>query len=89
MIWSIIPRAVAVIAILAIGASEAAAQVAQTPSFNGNSWIAIGIIVALVAFVGILISGSLSVSKIDDTPPDADQGVGVFEGIEEDDEKER
>lgn len=87
MFVSLIPRAVAVIGILAIGASEAAAQVAQTPSFNGNSWIAIGIIVAIVAFIGFLISGALSVSKIDDTPPDADQGVGVFEGIEEDDER--
>jgi hypothetical protein len=36
-----------------------------------------------------MISGALSVSKIDDTPADTDQGVGVFEGIEEDDERQR
>jgi hypothetical protein len=89
MIDSLIPRTIAVIGILAIGASEAAAQVAQTPSISGNSWIAIAILLGFVLLIGLMISGSLSVSKIDDTPPDADQGVGVFEGIEEDDERER
>ena len=70
------------------GAASAAAQ-AQTPTLTGNSWIALAIIAGLVVFIALFIGGALRISRIDDTADEEDEGVGVFEGIEEDDPKPR
>ncbi len=68
-------------------AGDAWAQQAQTPSISGNSWIAIAIILGLVALIFFFIRNAIRVSEIDDTTPVEDEGVGILEGIEEDDPK--
>jgi hypothetical protein len=68
-------------------AGDALAQQAQTPSISGNSWVAIGIILALVVLILFFIRSAIRVSEVDDTADSEDEGVGVFEGIEEDDPK--
>jgi flagellar biosynthesis/type III secretory pathway M-ring protein FliF/YscJ len=52
----------------------------------GDPVIAIGIIVVLIALVWLLIRGVLSISSRDKSDED-DAGVGVLEGIDEDDDK--
>jgi hypothetical protein len=80
---------------LAVAATALAATVgaafaqAQTPTITGNSWVAIGIIVALILLILFFIRASLRISEVDDTSDAEDEGVGVFEGIEEDDQKKR
>ncbi len=55
---------------------------------DGNGWIAIAIIVGLVALVGLMISGAISVSSRD--KPDGDgAGFGVLEGIDDDEEDKK
>jgi hypothetical protein len=68
------------------GAADAAAQ---APTITGNSWVALAIIGGLVLLILLFISGTLRLSQIDDTSDEEDEGVGVFEGIEEDDPKPR
>ena len=53
----------------------------------GLKAFAIAIIAGLVLLILLFISGALRISKIDDTADADDEGVGVFEGIEEDDPK--
>jgi hypothetical protein len=73
--------------IAALAAATGAAQAdAATPSFMGDPVIAIGILVVLIALVWLLISGALSISSRDKSDED-DAGVGVLEGIDEDDDK--
>ncbi|MBP6012426.1 MAG: hypothetical protein KBA31_09380 [Alphaproteobacteria bacterium] len=71
---------------LALAAGAQAQE--HTPSISGNSWIAIGLVVGLVLLVFFFISGTLSVSRRDKSEDD-DAGVGILEGIDEDDEKPR
>lgn len=66
-------------------ATGAAHAQAETPSFFGDPAIAIGILVVLIVIVWLLIRGSLSISARDKSNDD-DAGVGVLEGIDEDDE---
>lgn len=68
-------------------AAHAQAQ-EHTPSISGNSWVAIGLVVALVLLIFFFISGTLSISRRDKRDDDA-AGVGILEGIDEDDEKPR
>ena len=68
---------------LAVAASAHAQG--QAPSISGNSWVAIGLVVALVLLIFFFISGALSITRRD--KPDDDAGVGVLEGIDEDDER--
>lgn len=73
---------------IAIAAATAAAHAdehAQTPSFYGNPAIAIGILVVLIVIVWLLIRGSLGISARDKSDED-EAGVGVLEGIDEDDD---
>jgi hypothetical protein len=76
---------IGVVAVLA-STGVALAQ-AQTPSISGNSWVAVGIIIGLVLLILFFIRASLRISQVDDTSDAEDEGVGVFEGIEEDDGK--
>jgi hypothetical protein len=76
---------IGVVAVLA-STGVALAQ-AQTPSISGNSWVAVGIIIGLVLLILFFIRASLRISQVDDTSDAEDEGVGVFEGIEEDDAK--
>lgn len=72
-------------ALMALAAATGAAHAqAQTPSFMGDPVIAIGILVVLIVIVWFLIRGSLNISARDKADDDA--GVGVLEGIDEDDE---
>jgi hypothetical protein len=73
-------------AIALAGATVAARADAATPSFMGDPVIAIGIIVVLIALVWLLISGVLSISSRDKSDED-DAGIGLLEGIDEDDDK--
>ena len=66
--------------------SSAAYAEAQTPTITGNAWVAIAIIVGLVAVIGLFISGALGISRRDKSDED-EAGVGILEGIDEDDEK--
>ncbi len=73
--------------IAALAAATGAAQAdGVTPSFMGDPVIAIGILVVLIALVWLLISGALSISSRDKSDED-DAGVGILEGIDEDDDK--
>jgi len=68
-------------------ASAASAQ-AQTPTIEGNSWVAYAIIGGLVLLILLFIGGVIGISKRD-TGGDDDGAVGILEGIEEDDPKPR
>lgn len=72
---------------LALGAATGAAQAqSATPSFVGDPVIAIGILVVLIVIVWFLIRGTLGIAARDKSEED-DAGVGVLEGIDEDDDK--
>ena len=89
MTWagSSILRAAAIAALFA--AVPGAAFAAEAPvSITGNAWVAIGIIVVVVALVWFLISGTLGITARDKADDD-EAGVGVLEGIDEDDDKPR
>lgn len=74
--------------VLAAGMSPSAAFAqAQTPTISGEGWVAYAIIAGLVLLIMLFISGAISLSKRDDTSDEEDEGVGVFEGIEEDEPK--
>ena len=73
-------------AVALVVATGAARADAATPSFMGDPVIAIGIVVVLVALVWLLISGALSISSRDKSDED-EAGVGILEGIDEDDDK--
>jgi hypothetical protein len=73
-------------AVALAGAMGAARADAATPSFMGDPVIAIGIIVVLIALVWLLISGVLGIAGRDKSDED-DAGVGILEGIDEDDDK--
>jgi hypothetical protein len=75
---------VAVAAWLTLAAGAQAQE--HTPTISGNSWIAIGLLVGLVLLVLFFISGTLSISRRDKSDDD-DAGVGILDGIDEDDEK--
>ena len=84
---SSILRAAAIAALL-VG-MPVAAHAAEAPlSFTGNAWVAIGIVVVLVVLVWFMISGTLGITARD-KPDDDEAGVGVLEGIDEDDDKPR
>ena len=59
-----------------------------TPSFTGDPVIAIGIIVLLLVLVWFFIRGVLKISSRDKSDGD-EAGVGILEGIDEDDEKRK
>lgn len=73
-------------AIALAGATGAARADVATPSFMGDPVIAIGIIVVLVVLVWLLIRGALSISSRDKSDED-EAGIGVLEGIDDDDDK--
>lgn len=77
-----------VIGIASLALAACAQAQGQTPSISGNSWVAIGLVVALVLLIFFFISGTLSISRRDKRDDD-DAGVGILEGIDEDDEKPR
>lgn len=81
-------RALGVLGAVCASAGVAFAQ-AQTPTISGNSWVALAVIGGLVVLLLLFISGAISLSRRDDTSDEEDEGVGVFEGIEEDDPKPR
>lgn len=68
---------------VATGAAQADAGV---PAFMGDPVIAIGIIVVLVAIIWLIIRGVLGIAARDKSDED-DAGVGILEGIDEDDDK--
>jgi len=68
------------------GATGAARADVATPSFMGDPVIAIGIIVVLVAIIWLIIRGALGIAARDKSDED-DAGVGILEGIDEDDDK--
>ena len=76
----------AVVAAAAATQSVAQAQDAA-PAITGNGWIAIAIIVALVAIVVAMISGVINISSRD-APDDDGAGFGVIEGIDEDEDRQ-
>lgn len=75
----------AAVAALAAATGAAHAQ-AETPSFMGDPVIAIGILVVLIVIVWLLIRGSLNISARDKSDEDG-AGVGILEGIDEDEDK--
>jgi hypothetical protein len=81
---SIIARSGLGFAALAAATGAARADVV-TPSFMGDPAIAIGILVVLIIIVWFLIRGALSISAGDKSDED-EAGVGVLEGIDEDDD---
>jgi hypothetical protein len=81
----IIGRSGAAATVLAAASSAAQAQ-SETPSFMGDPVIAIGILVVLIVIVWLLIRGTLGIAARDKSAED-DAGVGILEGIDEDDDK--
>jgi hypothetical protein len=65
--------AAAVASVAFFGSSGIAQATAQTPSISGNGWVALGIIVFLVAAVWFMISGALHLERRDAT---LGRGVG-------------
>jgi hypothetical protein len=80
-----IRQLVAAATALAAATGAAHAQ-AQTPSFMGDPLIAIGILVVLIVIVFFLIRGSLGIAARDKSDEDG-AGIGILEGIDEDDDK--
>lgn len=74
-----------VFALIAVSAPGVAYAQEQSPSISGNAWVAIAIIVGLVVLIMLFISGAISLSRRD--RPDDDGGVGILEGIDEDDDE--
>ncbi len=73
--------------LVALAAATGAAQAdAGVPAFMGDPVIAIGIIVVLVAIIWLIIRGVLGIAARDKSDED-DAGVGILEGIDEDDDK--
>lgn len=70
-------------------ATSSVAQAQNAPDvIDGNGWIAIAVIIGLVALVALMISGAISVSSRD--KPDGDgAGFGVLEGIDDDEDKKK
>jgi hypothetical protein len=72
---------------LALAAATAAARADASPvGFMGDPVIAIGIILVLVVLVWFFIRGALGIAARDKSDED-DAGVGILEGIDEDDDK--
>ena len=72
---------------VALTAAMGAARADASPvSFVGDPVIAIGILVVLIVLVWLLIRGTLGIAQRDKSDED-DAGVGVLEGIDEDDDK--
>ena len=75
---------------VSVGALAAAASVARADAspmaIMGDPLIAIGILVVLVLIIWLVIRGALSLSARDKSDED-EAGVGVLEGIDEDDDK--
>ena len=67
-----------------LSATPALADLAPEP-LTGNVWVAGGIVLVLVVIVVLFIRGALSISKGDKSDED-EAGVGVLEGIDEDDD---
>jgi hypothetical protein len=76
--------------VLGLTAGRAQADVAPEPVawFTGDPVIAIGILVVVLAILWYLVSGILGVSSRDKSDED-EAGIGVLEGIDEDDDKPR
>lgn len=73
--------------LVALAAATGAAQAdAGVPAFMGDPVIAIGIIVVLVAIIWLIIRGVLGIAARDKSDED-EAGIGVLEGIDEDDDK--
>jgi len=83
--WGRVSCVLAVSATYAATSSVASAQGAA-PAITGNGWIAIAIIVGLVAIVVLMISGVISVSRRDSGDDDG-AGFGVLEEIDEDEDE--
>jgi hypothetical protein len=79
-------KRILVIALLLTTAAPALADVPQ-PSITGNSWVAIAIILGLVALIALFISGVLNISKGEKSSDDG-AGIGVLDGIDDDDDEE-
>lgn len=71
---------------LALAAATEVARADAAPGFMGDPVIAIGIIVVLVVLVWFIIRGALGIASRDKSEED-DAGVGILEGIDEDDDK--
>lgn len=69
-----------------VGGADAAFAQAHAPTITGNGWVAIAVIVGLVVLIGLFISGALGLSSRDKSDED-EAGVGLLEGIDEDDDK--
>jgi hypothetical protein len=76
-----------VIAAAAIATAGAARADASPVGFMGDPVVAIGVIVVLVLIIWFVIRGALSLTARD--KDDDDAGVGVLEGIDEDDEEKK
>lgn len=79
-------KRILVIALFLATAVPALADI-QQPSITGNSWVAIAIIIGLVALIALFISGVLNISKGEKSSDDG-AGVGVLDGIDDDDDEE-
>lgn len=77
-------KRILVIALFLTTAAPALAEIAQ-PSITGNSWVAIAIILGLVALIALFISGVLNISKGEKSSDDG-AGVGILDGIDDDDD---
>jgi hypothetical protein len=73
----------------AVTVAAHAQERAQTPTFSGNAWVAIGIIVGLVLLLMLLISGVIGVSSRGETADDDGGGLPLFETDEEDDKPKK
>ncbi len=78
-------KRILIIALFLTTAAPALADISQ-PSISGNSWIAIAVIIGLVAVIALFISGVLSVTKGEKSSDDG-AGVGVLDGIDDDDDE--
>ena len=73
----------------AVAAGAVAQERAQSLSFSGNAWVAIGIIVGLVALLAALISGVIGVSSRGETADDDGGALPIFETDDDERPKKR
>ena len=73
----------------AVAAAAFAQERAQALTFSGNAWVAIGIIVALVALLALMIGGVIGVSSRGETADDDGGALPIFETDDDEPPKRR
>jgi len=74
---------------LALAAAAEAQERAQSLTFSGNAWVAIGIIVGLIFLIILMIAGVIGVSARGETASDDGGALPIFETDEEEEQQRK